>query len=510
MRKSRLVVTIVLLCSLVFAPFNHAYANTSSLSNTQDACLEETQSFLYANSEIYLLSSNQHKADIGIAPRPYLPFIYSAEETYAWLGEEVSNEIRDLDEGYLYVLNEETKQFTKILNRTAHSFAESNDYLFVATDEQEIVRTNYLGLEPTVIYKATFGDLAALNYNNAILCFSDGNMIIQLDTITGVAVELLAMDRVTYVYPYEDGHMLLRNEDDVMFHYDIEKEQLTDLQYDYESSSLLRDSSIPVISSSSDMLTVNSEGSILMTITDPEFVSLPMAAFPHGSYFTRTGTACINHNNCRQYAYTNQCDGFARYVSEHYYHVSGGANTAPYFDYDDTWSDYPQYYQFSSTSNLRSFFDELHKGVYVRVSSKSKANDTKGQGTHSYVYVAHDNLGAILYEANLDAQCGVTYSYHYYSDLLSDYPYFFGWVNHNREGTASHRDETYHKICCGNSGCAAYVIEEHTYIYSAGVYECSGCGYMTDSPMLNLIQDENLYALSPSSSNRIVSSPKLE
>jgi len=500
MRKSRLVVAIVLLCSLVFAPFNHAYANTSSLSNTQDACLEETQSFLYANSEIYLLSSNQHKEDIGIAPRPYLPFIYSAEETYAWLGEEVSNEIRDLDEGYLYVLNEETKQFTKILNRTAHSFAESNDYLFVATDEQEIVRTNYLGLEPTVIYKATFGDLAALNYNNAILCFSDGNMIIQLDTITGVALELLAMDRVTYVYPYEDGHMLLRNEDDVMFHYDIEKEQLTELIDDYEVSRLLDDSTIFVMPYNTEILTSESAEYAANRSTDPEFVSLPMIGFMPGSYFTVSGTACLNHSNddysnCRRYACTNQCDGFARYVSEHYYHVSGGEWTAPYSVYGDRISNYPQYYSFGSESNLRSFFNKLNKGVYVRVSSRNAANDTGGQGTHSYVYIAHDSQGAILYEANTDNQCGVKYHYRTYDDLLSRYAYFFGWVNHNQEGTATQRDDTYHKVCCGNSGCAAYIIEEHTYTYSAGVYECSGCGYMTDTPMLNLTQDERFYTL---------------
>ena len=123
--------------------------------------------------------------DIGIAPESYLPLIYSKEESYAWLGEKTSSKISNLDEGYLYVLNEATNDLTKVLEEPVVAFAESHDFLFAATNTHKIVCTNYTGSESTVIYTAKYGSLAALNYKNAMLYFSDGNTIVQMNTATG-------------------------------------------------------------------------------------------------------------------------------------------------------------------------------------------------------------------------------------------------------------------------------------------------------------------------------------
>ena len=78
---------------------------------------------------------------------------------------------------------------------------------------------------------------------------------------------------------------------------------------------------------------------------------------------------------------------------------------------------------------------------------------------------------------------------------FQELPIFFGWVNHDRNGTATHNSESCHRVYCSHSGCQAYAVEPHTYVYADNCYECTVCGYLTDTPMLNSLEDEELFAV---------------
>jgi hypothetical protein len=324
-----------------------------------------------------------------------------------------------------------------------------------------------------------------------MLYFMDGDLVVRMDTRSLSCEVLLEQANVASIYPYKAGYLLLDDMSGQQFNYCTKEGTLTLVSDENQLNELLNSTvtwlapAVPELM----MLTPEADASI-QAVTDTH-ISLPMSDFPTGSYFTTTNLACDNHNSCRRYARTNQCDGFARYVNEHYYHVPGGKETAPYSVYGDRVSPYDKYEEFASETGLYNFFNKLEPGAYVRVSKLSEAEDAvypyTAQGSHSFVYVTHDRNGAVLYEANLDNKCGVSYSYRDYDDLLGRYPYFFGWVNHDREGTVINSSTSYHRIKCSHSNCNAYVVEPHSYVAEGMSYRCTVCGDLTDIPTVPVL-----------------------
>ncbi len=429
--------------------------------------------------------------DSDVAPDPYFPFIYDKDWNYNWLGDELAAIIATLDPGYMYVADWGAHSVIQVLDVPVTDYECNLGYIFALTKSNQIVRVDYTGNNRTVIYNGVSGDLAALEYENFALYFADGDNITRINTQSGNTEIVLSISNIVYIFPYKVGKLLLRDTYGNAYTYDENTRKLILLEDENAVDELLNSTIASVSPTSQNRLQANTNivASTSTTATSPR--TLPLSEYPIGSYFTTTGNACTNHSYCKTYACTNQCDGFARYVNEHYYHVAGSTWSAPYAVAGDLESPYNRYQAFGSTTALYQFFNQLEKGAYVRVSRRNAIEDSTpphtSQGSHSFVYIYHNNNGAILYEANLDNECGVSYGYRSFDELLSRYPYFFGWVNHDQNGIVINSSDYYHKIRCSHSGCTAFIEEKHSYRYISGRYVCGVCGDSTLNPIGNIV-----------------------
>lgn len=154
-------------------------------------------------------------------------------------------------------------------------------------------------------------------------------------------------------------------------------------------------------------------------------VSLPLAEYPNGSYYTKNGKACsgchkwCNWNkltngdeqcNCIVFDSSSQCVAFAKYV---YYKTHGTHWTTD-------------------------------KRVYVRDTLDGNAYKSylldKPAGTYIYCYTKNDNehimsvaktssTGITIYDANNNmGDCRVRYTYYKWDDFAANYPYLVNYV----------------------------------------------------------------------------------
>lgn len=429
--------------------------------------------------------------DSDVAPDPYFPFIYDEDWNYNWLGDELASLIATLNPGCMYVADLDAHSVTQVLDDSVTDYECNLDYIFALTESNQIVSVDYMGNNRTVIYNGVYGDLGALEYENFSLYFTDGDKITRINTLNGNTETVLSISNVIYIFPYKVGNLLLRDTYGNVYTYDENTKELGLLEDENAVEELLNSTiiTLPLNSQSDAQVNTDIVASTHARATSP--TDFPLPEYPAGSYFTTTGGACTNHSYCKTYACTNQCDGFARYANEHYYHVAGSTWSTPYAVAGDTQSPYNRYQAFGSTTALYQFFNQLEKGAYVRVSKRNSVEDSTpphtGQGSHSFVYVSHNSNGAVLYEANLDNKCGVSYGYRSFDELLSRYPYFFGWVNHDRSGIIINSSDYYHRIRCGHSGCTAFIEESHIYRYISNRYVCAVCGDITSNPIGNII-----------------------
>ena len=429
--------------------------------------------------------------DSNVAPDPYFPFIYDSEWNYKWLGEELDSLIATLNPDHMYVADMDSLSVNQVLDERVTAYQCNSQYIFAITESDQIVRVDYEGNGYTIIYNRTYGELGALEYKDFALYFADGDKITRINTLSGNTEILLSMEDVVFVYPYKTGHLLLEDTNDGAYTYDEKTKELVRLEDEKALDELWNSTSIPLSLNSQIDAQVHTDITTATRASTTTTVNLPLSEYPAGSYFTTTGNACQNHNSCKRYASTNQCDGFARYVNEHYYHVAGSTWSTPYGVSGDLASSYNKYQAFGTTSALYQFFNQLEKGAYVRVSRRNQAQDSTApytsQGSHSFVYISHNSTGAVLYEANLDNKCGVSYKHRTFTELLSRYPYFFGWVNHDQNGVIKNSSDDYHRIYCSHTGCVAYVQQRHSYRYVSNRYVCDVCGDTTTNPGGNIV-----------------------
>lgn len=426
--------------------------------------------------------------DYSVAPDPLYPFIYDEEWDNKWLGKVLGEKISMLNPGYLYIANLDTLDVEQAFTEAVVDFECSSEFIYAVTATNLLFKLDYLGQSHTLLYTAVSGELGALEYQDYLLYFVDGSKVILMDTRSGMYKEVFEREGIAEISEYQSGHLLLTDSTGGRFEYNIVENRFTNYLSEDEVEKLW-DSQIMNFVVPSSVLTGRILESDIFPLALPNtYVSLPLTAYPAGSYFTTDGLPCVNHNRCKYYASTNQCDGFARYANEIYYHVPGNAYSAPYSVSGDRQSSYSKYEAFGSEeTSLYQFFNLLERGAYVRVSKRDAVADNTwpytGQGSHSFVYISHDRGGAVLYEANLDDQCGVSYGYRDYETLLEHYPYFIGWVNHNQDGAVENTsDSRYHRVRCSHSGCIAYIIERHTYTSNGNAFECIFCGDVTDDP----------------------------
>lgn len=423
-------------------------------------------------------NSGKVEDDIGIAPEKYLPFIFVEDYPFS--------DIIDCSQclpGYLYVADLEEHTVTLVLDEPISSFTETTDFLFYISQDNHIIRTDYAGVAHDKIYTAQYGDLSSVEYYNNHLYFLDADYVVDYDLSNGRSTLLTEIKNVASVVPSGDGTFYIRNDAAEIFDYDAKSQKMARvIDEDLCASAISPSASCESGPSYDD------SASFEPTALDDAYYSLPLSEYPSGSYFTNDGKPCVNHNNCRRYACTNQCDGFARYVHEKYNHKLGSTWSAPYEPAGDT-STAKKYYHFTSDSELRLYFSTLSKSAYVRMSAYNAANDTGSDGSHSFVYINHNSSGATLYEANRDNKCGVQYHFRTFTDIRGAYPYGFKHVSHHYSSNGVNISTDYHRIYCTTAGCTAYIVEPHSNVATSTGHVCTVCGSTTGSGPITVMED---------------------
>lgn len=414
--------------------------------------------------------SDSMNDDIGIAPENYLPFIYV--ENYPF------SDVIDCSQcqpGYLYVADLAAHTVTLVLDEPVSSFTETTDCLFYISQDNQIIRTDYAGETHDIIYTAQYGDLSSIEYYNNHLYFLDADYAVDFALSTNDTAIMIEVEDAASIVPNGEGTFYIRNDAAEIFDFDVKTQKMARvIDEDLCASAISPLANWDVLQNSED------KDEIRAALPAGSYYSLPLSEYPAGSYFTNDGNPCVNHNNCRRYACTNQCDGFARYVHEKYNHTPGSTWSAPYETAGDV-STAKKYYRFTSDSELRLYISTLSKSAYVRMSKDNAANDSNGDGSHSFVYISHTSSGVTMYEANRDNKCGVEYHFRTYANIRAAYPYGFKDVSHNYSSTGINASTDYHRIRCTTSGCAAFIIQPHQNVATSTGHICTVCGSTTGS-----------------------------
>lgn len=121
--------------------------------------------------------------------------------------------------------------------------------------------------------------------------------------------------------------------------------------------------------------------------------SLPLASYPSGSYFSKSGNACTHHKSdcdisgscgCKSYNNSIQCMGFANYVFKQYNGVDCVASNANGELTDIT------------ATSLKNYFNKLTVGSHFRYMG------TNGI-PHSFIITGKTSTSVSVYEANYDS-----------------------------------------------------------------------------------------------------------
>ena len=154
----------------------------------------------------------------------------------------------------------------------------------------------------------------------------------------------------------------------------------------------------------------------LATFAAPPYATLPLSEYPSGSYFTTTGTACINHNHCKMVNGATQCYGFANYVHYKMFHTYGSSCT--YSKLGNV--------RFANATAEKNYIMSLSVGTHVRV----KRNEN--HDGHSFIIKSITANSVTVYEANMDGKCGVRVYQYTYDNLFKNYPIIYFTYDNSR------------------------------------------------------------------------------
>lgn len=227
-----------------------------------------------------------------------------------------------------------------------------------------------------------------------------------------------------------------------------------------------------------------------LTDTYANDISIPLSEYPTHPYGTngtmQVPTASRFHNadgSCKSYGNSNQCDGFARYAHDRFWHKDSSY-------WGSTWTtthaDYQSGFAFSGKTteakilSVKTFFSGLHRGAFIRY-------NTSSGWQHSVFFDNIDSEGIWVYECNQDyyydsdagLHCGVSYHKYTFDFILSRYPSVAYYVEHTLDDPVAY-NATRHKVDCEN--CNGYLLLEHNFSQQGSNFGtqmvCDDCGYV--------------------------------
>lgn len=412
----------------------------------------------------------------------------------------------------MYVHDSNTNTVVEITDATVVTFTTTTDNLFYVTVDGKLYQSDFTGSFHTLLYQATQGTVTCLDYFNGNLTFIEGGIQVKvLDVEEGTAEEVFANKDICSIFFFDDDKFIWRDKEDQPYYYNITTKGTVSFNSEHEVNCVVAPYQTPILSE-------EEQASILAGATSRNNISFPLIEYgvSENSYNFSYATALTYFNNgiksvpscyhvsnsdptavfdCKNYAGSRQCDGFAKYAHDRYYHLST-VRSSPSFVSDDMSYEVT----LGSGEAVRDFFADLIEGTFIRY---GKIKDGKHVEAHSVVVSEVGGSGVWVYECNQDWKCGVFYTYYSFDQIAKNYLCAHYYVKHSFSGAPQCYNEDRHKLICEN--CSAYIVPKHAgsqqafsvnetqhqikysccsgylrledHVYSGNYPECLECGY---------------------------------
>lgn len=413
----------------------------------------------------------------GLPPDNLHPFVYSGQRPFAEMGVDTSL----CKVGALYVYNAVSDTVAEIYDGNTTTYASTKDHLFFVTENQTIIQTDYTCSDLSEIYSATRGEVTVMIAFGEYLYFVEGEQhIVVIDVPEISAATVLTAESVLSAYMFDIDKMIWRDGNGNPNYLNLTTGVSTALENEYEANCLIETYMRPAV-----------DGNVVLYSTSEEEDDYNDVLFPLEEYrapFEIGGWApeevksyFLNEDGSyRWYAGSYQCDGFAKYAHDRFWHFDTDGRTSPSWQINGTSSttdDYtgaspaeianqsftmgshPEMTTFNSAADVRAFFTSLDRGSFVRYVSRD--DETPYNGNHSIAFdrLSDDGTGIIVYECNQDGNCGVGYQQYTFAQICSNYIYVLYYVEHDLESPAYENTST-HTVPCAN--CDGFLRQNHT------------------------------------------------
>ena len=409
----------------------------------------------------------------AMSPDHLYPFIYDGTPPSTWRQIDTS----DCVVGRLYVYDETTGDVLPIGNQVISTFVATKDYLYFVTPEQAIIQSDYTGTNLENIYLARQGNITMINaFGYDVYFVEDGSRIVILDVVNKRIHAMVPGDSVVSAYMLDTEKLIWYDDSGRGTYYDAVSQTSTVLADESEEAVLI--SSFVMPEALESIATIQSSNVVNFVGQSDNYNNI---AFPLADYPARPGTGytppeirsrfvngwSLTNQNPNpwvetRYAGAGECDGFAKYAHDTFWHIADWSRTIP------SWQTGPNSYtvdyhgegfDWDTKEEMIDFFEGLSRGSFVRYTSKT--DETPGNGTHSYVFdgIDDDGLGTWHYECNQDDNNGVGYQYYTFDLYFCKNQFIYEYVEHRLEAK-SIDSTTRHKTACVN--CAGYLLQTHT------------------------------------------------
>lgn len=465
-RKVALLLAVAILCCFVFS------AAADTVGQQQTVFLQD--SFDTASALAY-----------GVVPEHLYPFIYPGSNPYPWVEIDTAN----CTVGKIYVYNRNTDILTPIGSDTAKTYAATTDYLYYVTRDNTIKKTDYTGSSITTLYASSQGNIHNLSaFGNILYFIQNGKHLIFLDATTGNTQCVLTEDDLVSAFVFNEDKFVWYDSQDQARYYNLTTRQSVALKNPYEENALIAQytasESENTAGNNTRMYPSSGQADPYNDITFP--LDEYRAVFGVEQYHKLTVLDSFD----RRYAGSGECDGFAKYAHDAFWHILIDNRTQPSWivngtltddvhgnivrntkadcalvwreeNYDDVKDDEDY---IDNTAVVTQFFRALDRGSFVRYGKAD--DDTLYDGSHSIVFdgLSDDGRGIIVYEANQNWNNGVGYQKYYFETIHNGYEWILYYVEHDVGDTVVCEDIYTHKVCCAN--CDAFLRQEHSYEYA--------------------------------------------
>ena len=422
--------------------------------------------------------------EYGTPPDGMYVFIYHGSNPYYSLNIDLSQCILDR----LYVYDEAQDIVVQVSDQCVSTYTATKNALFYITQTQELYKTDYDGSSHELLYMNNQSVLEALYSYLSILYFIENDsQIMFLDVTTKIAQPVIFYENIVWHFLLSETEILFATNDGNHFLYEILDKKLISINYQEASAKMTKAISGYTCIEEADASMMATTSSF--SYTQVNDISIPLLAYPafadastpsswfhvnglEGCHLEREeGSEIVvdRNQNCKWYGGTRECEGFARFAHDAYYHL-------------DQITDYEAWLELKhpgeqcvfdeDTVIIASFFSQMNTGAYIRYAKKGDTSSEDGMHSIFFLCENESESGIWVYECNQAYRdegtggipdyygCGVFLRVYSYLEVARRYDSIIHYVNHSFLGNWTYADASTHiKVC---NDCNAYVKQDHT------------------------------------------------